>query len=182
MNYRLFLAIDPPVEIRNLIYSICRGPESVKWVKEDQIHLTVRFIGDADGHLLDDICSNLSELVSPAFTLKMRGVGHFPPHGEPKVLWAGIDDSPLLIKLYGKINKSLLDCGIERDQRKFAPHITLGRNKGGPSQAIAEYLLRNTRFKSDLFNVNQYHLYSSRLTPKGAIHEKLASFLLDFPL
>jgi len=100
MCFRLFLAIDPPVEIRNILHSICYGLDAVKWTAEDQIHLTLRFIGAADGLLLDDICHKLSEMESSSFSLKIKGVGYFPPRGEPKVLWAGLDESPQLKKLH----------------------------------------------------------------------------------
>lgn len=179
MSYRLFIAIDPPQAVRRKISSICRGPEYVRWMSEEQIHLTIRFIGEADGLLLDSICSELSKLEIRSFRLKVKGVGHFPPRGEPKVIWAGLTESASLIKMYGKISSSLAECGIKRESRKFAPHITLGRVRGGAAVEIARYLEAHHNFRSDSFGVNCFHLYTSRLTPEGAIHEKVASFMLD---
>ena len=179
MMYRLFIAIDLPENVRRQIRTICTGLEHVKWVSDEQSHLTLRFIGEADGLLLEDLCRTLSELEADSFSLQIQGTGYFPPRREPKVLWAGLKESPELKKLYGKINKALVSCGIMREKRKFTPHITLGRIKGESSQSVAVYLNRHHRFKSPPFTVDQYHLYTSRLTPRGAIHEKLASFLLD---
>jgi 2'-5' RNA ligase len=179
MKYRLFLAIDPPELIRKSLISLCSGLENIKWVSEEQIHLTLRFIGDADGSVLQDIVSALSSLEIQSFLLKPAGVGFFPPKGTPKVLWAGLETNAELVKMYRSVNNALETYGLEKEHRKFYPHLTLGRIKEESTDSIADYLSRNNNFHSQSFPVNEYHLYTSHLTAKGAIHEKIASFPLS---
>ena len=95
--YRLFIAIDPPKKIRSQLNSLCYGLDGVKWEKEEQIHLTMRFIGNADSIVFEDICLALSTISEKSFTIKIKGVGHFPPGGKAKVLWAGLESSKKLL-------------------------------------------------------------------------------------
>lgn len=176
MDYRLFIAIDPPDEIRSALHDLCTGLEKVRWMPLDQIHLTIRFIGPGDGALIDDMCHNLSIYEFEPFELRVRGTGHFPPRGEPKVIWAGLEPSESLKRLYNGVNNSLVPCGIEREGRKFSPHITLGRLKHERPGAVGQWLSRTASYRSQPFKVDSFHLYTSRLNPQGAIHEKLASF------
>jgi len=179
MVYRLFVAIDLPENARFSVQNICTGLKNVKWVTEDQIHLTLRFLGDVQGDVKNDICEALADLESKGFSLKLKGVGYFPPRGNPKVLWAGVEESRQLGKLYKTISAGIESCGIGAEHRKYAPHITLARVKRENPVRIAEFLSLNNGFETDAFEISQYHLYSSFLTEKGAIHEKLATFQLD---
>ncbi|MDA3812381.1 MAG: RNA 2',3'-cyclic phosphodiesterase [Spirochaetaceae bacterium] len=176
MIHRLFIAIDPPDSIRSSIHSICGGMKKVKWVTEDQIHLTIRFIGDIDELVFKNICQGLSTLKPISFLLKVQDLGHFPLRGNPKVLWAGVEENRELVKLYKSVNSVVESCRLEPEHRKFSPHITLGRIKGESVETIAEYLRFHSKFKTPSFDVLEYHLYSSILTPDGAIHEKIATF------
>ncbi len=177
--YRLFVAIDPPDKIKSRINSICCGLNGVKWEKEDQFHLTLRFIGETDSIKLEDICSSLSKISGESFSLRINGVGFFPPKGSSRVLWAVIEEKSETIKLHKNIVTALNSCGIEGEHRKFSPHITLGRTKNCFSKDIADYLCRNNRFSTESFKVSHFYLYSSLLTQKGAIHEKMFSFNLN---
>ena len=176
---RLFIAIDLPESIKYQVRSLCFGLNGVKWTRAEQMHLTIRFIGEVDGFRLDDIALELSKLRDRSLILYLKGVGFFPPTGDPKVLWAGLAHSDKLEKLYRKINRALMDIGLKSEHRNFAPHITLGRIRSSSINDLQDFFSRNAFFKTEEFSVEQYHLYSSRLTPGGAIHEKLASFPLD---
>ncbi len=177
--YRLFLAIDLPDRIKSRINSICTGLDGVKWENEDQIHLTLRFIGDTDARMVDDIIVSLLEFRGKSFPLELNGLGHFSSKGNPKVIWAGVVESRELLHLYKKVNTNLIQCGVDQEHRKFAPHITLCRVKKCSSSRIADYLSYYGLFRTEPFVVSQFHLYSSKLTQKGAIHEKLKSFDLS---
>ena len=89
MNKRLFIAIDPPQEVREQLAALCCGLPDARWTPVEQLHLTLCFIGEVSGDHFLDIREALAELHVPPFPLQLRGVGFFPPRGLPRVVWAG---------------------------------------------------------------------------------------------
>ena len=168
--HRLFVAIDLPKNIKEKILGICFGVPGAKWVGEEQIHLTLRFIGEVTGDVFNDISSSLEGITYPKFPLTIKGVGHFPPRRHPKILWVGIEKNDSLSELKKKIDGSLKRVGLGPDDRKFHAHITLARLKNTPHQWVGRYFIEHSLFKCDPFVVNDFHLFSSFLGSKGAIH------------
>ena len=122
--YRLFVAIDLPEQVKEAVTGIVhRGVAGARWVPPEQLHLTLRFIGDCDERTFQEIRGGLSALKSAPFPLTIRGIGHFPPRGEPRVLWVGVEDSVELSTLQAKIEREIVSAGIEADKRRFSPHI-----------------------------------------------------------
>jgi len=168
---RLFIAIDLPDTIKKNLEAMSFGIPGARWIAPDQIHLTVRFIGEVDGALFHDIRNGLEEVSILPFGLQLKGVGHFPPRGAPRVIWVGLGKSEPLQLLRKKIDTVLLKIGLEPERRKFSPHITIARLKKTPIQKIADFLSGNGLFSQEPFQVDDFLLYSSTLTPKGAIHK-----------
>jgi len=175
---RLFIAVPVPEEIRFILHSMGRSIHGAKGVPQEQIHLTLRFIGEVDGTLFHDIAEQLATISSSRFTMKIEGVGHFPPRGKPRVVWAGIEDNSHLGSLKRKVDTALLHCGLPPDKRKFAPHITLARLNTSSLQRITEFLSGNAFLEFPSFEVNSFQLYSSRLGHKGAVHTLEQSYNL----
>ena len=168
--YRLFVAIDLPDDVRAGLADLCFGIPGAKWVPPEQIHLTLRFIGEVDGAIFQDISETLADLRTPGFSLRLKGVGHFPPRKPPRVLWVGVEPQPVLIQLRNKVETALIRLGLLPEGRKFAPHITLARLHNTPLNKIGNFLAGNSLFECPPFPVVTFQLYSSVLTPKGAIH------------
>ena len=168
---RLFIAVDLPETIKENLESMSFGIPGAKWVSPEQLHLTIRFIGEVDGSLFRDIRDILDEITFASFSLQLKGVGYFPPRGTPRVLWVGLEKSQLLLLLRKKIDTALLRARVEPEGRKFSPHITLARLKNSPVQKIANFLSGNGLFSQEPFQVEDFKLYSSTLTPKGAFHK-----------
>ena len=168
--YRLFIAVDLPETQRKNLEAMFFGIPGARWVASDQLHLTVRFIGEVDGALFLDIKNTLAEVSISPFDLQLKGVGHFPPRGAPRVIWVGLEKSEALQRLRKKIDTALFKFGVEPEGRKFSPHITLARLKNTPPQKVANFLSGNGLFSQEPFQVADFKLYSSTLTPKGAIH------------
>jgi 2'-5' RNA ligase len=168
---RLFIAVDLPETIRENLTSMSFGIPGAKWVAPEQMHLTVRFIGEVDGALFHDIKDILDGISYAPFALQLKGVGFFPPRGAPRVLWVGLEKSDPLQVLKKKIDLALFRVGVEPDNRKFSPHITLARLKNSPVQKIANFLSGNGLFSQEPFQVEDFKLYSSILSPKGAYHK-----------
>ena len=175
---RLFIAIDLPKKIKDELALISFGLPQARWVKPEQIHLTLRFIGEVDGTLFQELKSALESVTGNSFPLRLKGLGCFPPRRDPQVLWVGIEESVELLLLRKKVEGCLAKLGIPPEQRKFSPHITLARTKKTPLTKIARFLGDHALFHLPEFTVSNFHLYSSTLTPKGALHRHEAGYLL----
>ncbi|HEX3020016.1 MAG TPA: RNA 2',3'-cyclic phosphodiesterase [Chitinispirillaceae bacterium] len=176
---RLFVAIDIPERIKDDISSTYMAIPGTRWVDDAQLHITLRFIGEVDNNITEKITHSLNATIIPPFNLILKGVGHFPPRKIPRILWVGISDNPELIRLQNKIENSIISTGIQPDTRKFHPHITIARLNAAPEEKIAMFLSANSLFKTEPFEVSQFHLYSSHLKKDGAYHEILQSYRLQ---
>lgn len=177
--HRLFTAIDLPEQAKERVAEICYGLPDARWTPPEQLHLTLRFIGEVDGGTFKDIRKELATINLHSFPIQIKGLGFFPPRKAPRVLWAGINTPPdALFMLRNRIEKILVKLGIEPEHRKFAPHITLARLRETPRNRLANYLAGNGLFSAETFTVENFHLYSSNLSNKGAIHTLEASYPL----
>ncbi len=176
---RLFVALDLPVDIKNSLANLAHGLGDVRWTSADQQHLTLRFIGEVDNGRANDVADALSLVPGMPFELQLKGIGHFPPRGEPKVLWAGVAKSRELKDLKRRIDQALKQAGIGADQQKYTPHVTLARLRRPPTQAgLATYLMRQSLYKSEPFPISGFQLYSSWLQPEGPDYQLEASYEL----
>jgi 2'-5' RNA ligase len=176
--HRLFIAIDLPDEQKSKVGSICYGLPGTRWMEAEQIHLTLRFIGEVDDLSYDQIADALSEVRANPFELRIKGIGHFPPRRTPRVLWLGLDKSEPLLKLRSRIEAKLLRTGLASEGRKFSPHITIARFNHPPLDKVATFMAGHSLFELPPFRVKEFHLYSSFLTSGGAVHTIEASYPL----
>lgn len=175
---RLFVALPLPPEISSKLALLGQTILGVRSVPEHQFHLTLRFIGELEGQKFNDIRDSLSEIQDEPITFSIKGVGHFPPRGEPRVIWAGVDPQNEIIQLRNKVNNVLKQCNVKPEQRKFHPHITLARLKNSSAQRISSFLEINALLQSPRFTVNSFCLYSSQLGYDGAKHSLEREYLL----
>jgi 2'-5' RNA ligase len=176
---RLFVALDLPEDIKRSLEPLARGLGDVRWSTPEQQHLTLRFIGDVDNGTVHDVVEALATVPALPFELSLRGLGHFPPRGEPRILWIGVERSAALVGLKRRIDRALEEAGIPPDSRKFAPHVTIARMRDPLSPArVGTYLMRHSLFRSQPFPISSFHLYSSWLRPDGAEHQLEASYEL----
>lgn len=175
---RLFVAIDFPESVKKMLSALCYGIPGAKWIPEEQFHLTLRFIGDVDGGVFRDIMDTLAEVRSAPFSIRLRGLGHFPPRNAPRVLWVGVEPAAEVSLLRDRVESKLVRLGLEPERRKFSPHVTLARLQDVSLGKLTRFLSGNALFASEEFIISEFHLYSSVLTPKGAIHEIEAGYPL----
>lgn len=173
---RLFVAIDLPDPVKKEIAGISGNLSGARWVPDAQLHLTLRFIGDVNDGTFQDVKSALALVSSIPFTLLLRGVGHFPPKKQARVLWVGMEESRLLLELQERVEATLGAVGIAPDERRFSPHITIARLRETPPQAVVAFEERHHAFLAGPFPGDQFHLYASTLTRDGAIHTREASY------
>lgn len=167
---RLFVAIDLPEEQREHLEDLCFELPEARWTPHDQLHLTLAFMGEIDGSRARDVEEELSRVSCDPFELVLSGVGHFPPRGEPRIVWAGVLPSEPLASLQRQVTRALLHAGCELERRKFHPHVTLGRLHAAPPQHVASWLTERGAFSSGPFPVTEFLLYSSILGREGATH------------
>lgn len=176
---RLFVAIDLPEAIKAQLKLICTGLDGAKWVSHQQMHLTLRFIGDADETQQTDIQTGLATIHATSFKMSLAGVGQFPPKGKPRVLWVGIEAEAELNPLQQKIEHIIRAVGFAPDDHAFSPHITLARFKMPPSREnMQRYMEHHQSFRTEALDVKQFILYSSQLTPSGSIYRQEGAFPL----
>ena len=175
---RLFVAIDPPESVRRQLREICRGVPGAKWTRPNQLHLTLRFLGEATREVFVRIGGALAGVDRDPFSLRFRGVGRFPPRGSPRVLWAGIEPEDPLRRLHAGVEEALLGAGVERDRRPFSPHLTLARLRDARFGDAEGFLEQGRSFGTAEFPVEEFSLYSSVLAPEGATHTRERAFPL----
>src|SRR6185437_1775902 len=128
---RLFVALDLPENIRARLLELQGGVPGARWSTNQQLHLTLRFIGEVDGDVAHDIDDTLAVIRAPAFALELSGVGEFGGKN-PRALWAGVKPNDALLHLQRKIETAMQRIGLPAEQRKFTPHVTLARLRGTP--------------------------------------------------
>lgn len=168
--FRLFVGLDLPGDVTANVGRISCGLPGARWLETDQLHLTLRFIGEVDGGVFDDVIGALDSITMHPFELTLRGVGHFPPHRRPDTLWVGVEQSASLDLLRNKIDSALNRSGIPRDQRKFHAHVAIARLRDTHPNKLGEYIVANNLFQSGPFWVDTFHLYSSVMSSTGAAY------------
>lgn len=176
--HRLFVALRPPAPIRALLLGAMGGISDARWQTEDQLHLTLRFIGEVDGHLARDVLAALGSVRQQSFEIALNGIGTFERRGRPETIWAGVRPQEPLRALHKKIDAALLRVGVPPDQRAFMPHITLGRLRRS-SGTIGNFLEQSAVLTSPAFEVDRFALFESALTPDGAVYSMIERYSLS---
>lgn len=175
--HRLFVAIRPPEDVRDVLIDAMDDSSLLRWVGDEQLHLTLRFIGEVDRPLANDIAAALGAIRAPKFVLRVRGVGKFERRNGG-ALWAAVEPREPVIALAAKVERALQQAGLEAEHRAFAPHITLARWNRGSSEAVEAFVRRNSTLESDRFEVGRFILYESHLSRHGAHYEEIANYPL----
>jgi RNA 2',3'-cyclic 3'-phosphodiesterase len=179
---RLFVALEIPAAVRDNLATLIKDlrnlePKS-RWVRPENLHVTLKFIGQAPPDKLEAIRIALGGVRAvQAVELDFRGLGFFPNEKHPRVLWANMEASSNLKSLAADIDHALEILGVAREQRAFTPHLTLARF---PSPRIPEKLRnaiqQNIEREFGSLRTGEFHLIESKLKPSGAEYARLASF------
>ncbi|MDN2568433.1 RNA 2',3'-cyclic phosphodiesterase [Aquibium sp. A9E412] len=158
---RLFTALEIPRDAAMSLSLLRGGLPGARWIDVENYHLTLRFIGDVEGHVADEIADALDRVRRPAFTLTLSGVGAFGQK-KPHAVWAGVSASPDLYALQAEIERICQRLGLPADPRKFTPHVTLARLRNTSPADLAKYLSARGNFASAPFRVGRFVLMSSK--------------------
>ncbi len=180
---RAFIAIDADDavarEVDRLIAELRTPHDAINWVRGANLHLTVRFLGDAvDSRLLAPLAASLAEIaagVAP-FIIRMRGTGAYPGLERPRVLWVGLE-SPELVELAGRVEAATVAAGFEAERRPYSPHLTIARvRQPHRFRALRPAFERAAERDFGAIDARAITLYRSRLSPDGSHYDALATF------
>ena len=176
--HRLFVAIRPPDRVRDLLLDTMGGVSGARWQTDDQLHLTLRFIGEVDRHTAVDIHAALGGIHHPRFEIALNGLGTFDRRGLAETVWVGVAPHEPLKSLHKKVDQAMTRVGIAPEQRAYLPHITLARLKrsSGPVRNLLEL---SGGLRSEPFQVTEFALFESKLTPEGAVYTPIETYPLD---
>ncbi len=175
---RLFIALDLPPDIKDRLAALCSGVPGARWVPPETMHLTLRFVGEVNGHARDDLLEALTTVRTEPFDLTLEGVGHFETSRQPRALWAGVARNEALSRLRDSVEGAVQRAGLAAEGRKFMPHVTLARLKDAPGGRVQAFLANHSLFRSRSFPVTTFTLFSSFLSKNGAIYRPEAEFPL----
>jgi 2'-5' RNA ligase len=188
---RSFIAIDLPEAVLDKIFGVSAyfqtqtPPKALRWVAPENLHLTLKFLGDVPEDKLDTIKSLISTTASrySPFNITIQASGMFPNAQKPRVVWLGVDADPVIGDLHAALEEAMATAGISPEKRPFSPHLTIARVSRRADQDTVKDIGRTlSKFKVDSlgeFMVDRIHLYQSDLTPKGPIYTELLSAPLN---
>ena len=176
---RLFVALALPEGHCQQLLRLCHGVRDARWVAHENLHLTMRFIGEVEEPRLPEIADALGRVNGERFTLTLSGIGHFQNGRRIRSLWVGVEPCDALAQLQTRIDAALRHAGMAPDGRRFTPHVTLARLKNGAAHQVGSWIEANALFRAEPFPVDQFVLFESYLSHSGAIYSAVAEFPLS---
>ncbi|AAN29040.1 2'-5' RNA ligase [Brucella abortus 01-4165] len=158
---RLFTALEIPRDAALSLSLLRGGLPGARWIDVENYHITLRFIGDVEGHMADEIANALDRVRRPEFMLNLSGVDAFGSK-KPHSIYAGVSPSPGLNALQAEIERICQRLRLPADPRKFTPHVTLARLKNARIEDVVHYLSGRANFATLPFKVGRFVLMSSR--------------------
>ena len=177
MPHRLFIGIRPPKEIRHRLIDLMEGLD-VRWQEDDQLHLTLRYIGEVDTVMAEDLAERLANTGMDPFTIHLQDTGVFRKKGRAHTLWVGVQPNADLEALQRRIERTCVRAGLPPETRKFHPHITIARMNSA-SDGVEPFLARTAGMGLGQWEARSYILYESHLRPGGSIYERKVTYPIE---
>lgn len=181
MALRCFIAVEIPDAMKEAVHEIIaelkKTGADVKWVPAENIHITLKFLGNTEEGLVEAIKEGLSKKLTAyhPFYIKISGIGYFPAKRPPRVIWVGIEESGDLLSLYEAVESEVVRLGFIPEERPFSPHLTIGRVKSARrTPQLLEKIEKIRQLDFGSLEVKEASLMKSELRPKGAEYHCLA--------
>lgn len=175
--HRLFIAIRPPLSIRDALRGMASGVPGARWQNDEQLHCTLRFIGEVDHHRAEDAAAVLGNIRHAPFDLRLGRYGTFDRDGRIDTLWVGVTPGDDIRALHHKVDRALGTIGVAPDSRAYLPHITLARFARGAGVS-PDVVCDLPPLPALAFRVEDMRLYESQLGSSGATYEAIARYPL----
>jgi 2'-5' RNA ligase len=181
-SLRTFIAVEMSQEVRarasQLVTRLQGTAAKVTWVKPQAMHLTLKFLGDVDLIDISAVCEAVTGAVAdlPPFEIEVHGAGAFPSVGRPRTIWLGVGrGEEELVELHTAVERALAGLGFRQENRRFRPHLTLGRVRGDRDlAALGQLLSEHTGYVGGVTSIDDVVVFSSELEAEGPLHEPLA--------
>lgn len=176
---RTFIAIDID---ENTLNKLVKFQEllsqlncDIKFVERENIHLTLKFLGEIPLSKVDDVIEVMNNIKTPSFNLEVRGVGVFPSLSRPRVIWAGVGEGySNVTEIFKILDLSLRELNFKSDKEEFTPHITIGRVRSNRNiYSLIKFMKEYEDIAFGVFNVNHVRLKKSVLTSRGPIYSNI---------
>lgn len=174
---RLFVGLALPIHLKVRLAPLMIGLPGARWVPPENLHLTLRFIGEVDEReaaLLDEA---LSTIERPPFELQVAGCGIFAQRRGPEAVWTGVASTPPLVDLQAAIERAAVRAGLAPEEKRFRPHITLARLKDVPAPRLQAFVAGHNLFKETV-TIEEFSLFSSKLGSGDPIYLEEAAYPL----
>ncbi len=178
MTPPLFIAVTVPSTIAARLTTLGGGIPGARQVPAENMHITLRYVGEIDTMLADEICEALSVVSHPPFTLKVSGVGVFGKRRDPRLLYAGVSPHDDLVKLHHKVEGLLAYLRLAPRQRTYQPHITLCRLKNASCRRIGHFVAANNLIESPPFDIRSFALHESHRRSDGSHYRMIREYAL----
>lgn len=157
------------------------GIAGARWQDDEQLHCTLRFIGDVERRHAEDIAAALATVTAPVVEARLAGVGSFERRGTPHSLWAALQPAEPLAALHRKVDQALVRTGLPPEGRAFRPHITVARlsHAVGAAPAVGHWLATQAALASAAFRMRHLLLYRSHIGQRGSRYEAIARWPLS---
>lgn len=184
---RLFVALNLPEDLRSRLAGLRGGIDGARWVPPENMHITLRFIGDIPEAATGDIVDALGDVRSPSLAVSVTGAGRFGSGDRARTLWVGVEKTDRIAALHAKIDHALIRAGLPPEGRKYSPHVTVarfanggrGKRGAGPSHTrVMHWLEAHGGFFALPFEAREFVLYESRLGRNGPVYTPVAEFPL----
>lgn len=176
---RVFVAIPVGTPTSTDITQIYDERPHFRWSDEENLHLTLRFVGEVDEALKEAISAKLEEIVVEPFILPVEKIGAFPTRGQPQVVYAGLGSAHTrLFQLQHRVEEALAGLGLPLELRAFSPHITLARVSRCNPMTVNDFVKRHRDFVAAPFKVERFCLYKTQMTHFGAQYTCLREYSL----
>ncbi|MGO9359073.1 MAG: RNA 2',3'-cyclic phosphodiesterase [Xanthobacteraceae bacterium] len=163
---RLFTGLEIPSDIGQTLSSLRGGLPGARWIDPENYHVTLRFIGDIDGVVANDIASTLFRVNRKPFEVALKGLAAFGGK-KPRAVVAAVAPSRPLMELQAELERLMQRVGLDPEGRKFTPHVTLARLRDASNQDVADYLSVRGYFPTRVFTASRFVLFSSRSSVGG---------------
>lgn len=173
--HRLFVAIRPPAIQRAWLRTHMTGVTGARWQDDDQLHITLRFIGEVDGPCAQDIADTLRNIRFAPLELTFQGVGQFDRKGMVDTLWAGVTPREPLTHLHRKVDRACVTLGLPPERRAYVPHITLARF-GRHGGVVEPFLARHASLNGAPFRIDSFGLFESVIGHAGAAYHLIERY------
>ena len=183
---RLFVAIWPGDQLRKSLRGLQDGLRNrcpdVRWTPPEQLHITVKFLGEVEDRRVPEIVAGLEKATASCkpFDLRVVNAGCFPPRGDVRIVWAGVEDAAGVVAgCAGVVDGALEVVGFARESRAFSAHITIGRVREDRSSGRLREIVESAKWGPQVQEISEIRLMSSVLSPRGSVYDTVAAIPLN---